>query len=231
MSDIAFTVSRAEQERLRFIRWVLFLINAAEASGIGRLQRRQFHSLLFVSFASSRFYGIEPLRQRAQRTEQGPYYRAAHIALGVLTLGGLVDLEDFKPHPSPKDVQFEGTFSATPKGLAVGRKLAETYQGESLYQFLLDLCLGTVSGVLEDESSVHAKSNVSLDRVFEEDLTYRQAVARPGNQLFVEESTDDQQTPTLNGLKSIDAFLKKRTPINRKDVLSAYQTLLMRRAA
>lgn len=231
MSSIGITVSRAEQERLRFIRWVLLLVNAAEASGVGSLQRRQFHSLLFVSFASSRFYGIEPLRQRAQRTEQGPYYRAAHIALGVLTLSGLVDLKDFRPHPSPKDVQFEGTFSATPKGLAVGRRLAETYQGELLYQFLLDLCLGTVSGVLEDKSPADSKASVSLDQVFEEDLTYRQAVARPGNQLFVEESPEDQQTPTLNGLKSIDAFLKQRTHINRKDVLSAYQTLLLRRVA
>ncbi len=231
MSDWGNTVSRAEQERLRFTRWVLFLVNAAEASGIGCLERRQLHSLLFVSFASSRFYGIEPLRQRARRTDQGPYYRAAHIALGMLTLSGLVDLKDFKPHPSPKDVQFEGTFSATPKGLAVGRRLAETHQGELLYQFLLDLCLGTVSGVLEGGSSVGEKTQVPLDQVFEADLTYRQAMARPGSQLFVEESTEDQQTPTMNGLKSIDDFLKKRTPINRKDVLSAYQTLLMRRAA
>ena len=91
------SLAKAEHERLRFIRWVLFLVNAAEASGMGRLSRRRLHALLFMSFASSRFYGIQPLRQRAQRTEQGPYYRAAHVALGMLALAGLVDVESFRP--------------------------------------------------------------------------------------------------------------------------------------
>lgn len=231
MSEISVIVPKEERDRLKFIRWVLFLVNAAEASGIGPLPRREFHSLLFLSFATARFYGIAPLRVRAQRTDQGPYYRVAHIALGMLTLGGLVDLEDFKPHLSPKQVQFEGTFSVTPAGLAVGRTLRETHQGESLYQFLLDLCLGTVSGVLDEEEKLPQTKRIPrLDEVFEADLTYRQAVNRRGKSLVVEESPDDRG-PTIAGLKSIDDFLKKRTAINRKDVLSAYQTLLMRRAA
>ncbi|MFX8211289.1 hypothetical protein ABTK89_19760, partial [Acinetobacter baumannii] len=78
-----------------FVRWVLLLVNAAGAAGIGQLTRKQLHPLLFLSFASSRFYGIEPLRRRATRTALGPYYRPAHIALGELVLSGLVDVKDF----------------------------------------------------------------------------------------------------------------------------------------
>jgi hypothetical protein len=232
MAKNSSAVTKAEHERLRFARWVLFLVNAAEAAGIGSLSRRRLHALLFVSFASSRFYGIEPLRQRAQRTEQGPYYRAAHVALGMLALSGLVDLEGFAAHPSPKDLQFEGTFIATSAGLELAAVLRQTYHGEALYRYLLDLCLGTVDALIVDEPDKTVQHpRPTLDTVLEEDLTYQQAIRRPGNALLVEESVEGEVTPTLRGLRSISEYLLKRMPVNGKDVLGAYQRLLQRRVA
>lgn len=224
-------VPRAAQERLRFSRWVLFTINAAEAAGIGQLTRKQLHLLLFMSFASCRFYGIEPLQKRARRTEQGPYYRSAHFALGGLTLSGLVEVSDFAAYQSMKHLQFEGTFGATIAGLAVGRQLRGTLRGEALYAFLLDLCLGVVEGAWHDERTREREQRTGLDRVFEQDLTYQQALDRPGKELFVEETDGDSATPTLTGLRQIRKYLAEKAVVNRRDVLTVYQRLLQRKAA
>lgn len=59
MSSDHRPLPRAERDRLHFVRWVLLLVNAAGAAGIGQLTRKQLHLLLFLSFASSR------LRNRA----------------------------------------------------------------------------------------------------------------------------------------------------------------------
>lgn len=230
MTRLSQYVPKSSQERLRFSRWVLFTINAAEAAGIGRLSRKQLHLLLFMSFASSRFYGIEPLRQRARRTEQGPYYRAAHFALGALALSGLVEVSGFSAHRSTKHLQFEGNFGATVAGLEVGRELRRTQRGEDLYAFLLDLCLGVVEGAWHDEHTHARQERRDLDRVFEQDLTYQEALGRPGNMLFVEENTDDT-TPTLIGLRQIRRYLTENAFVNRRDVLTVYQRLLQRKAA
>lgn len=232
MARLSHSVSQSEQERLRFTRWVLFLINAAEASGIGQLNRKQLHLLLFMSFASSRFYGIQPLRQRARRTDQGPYYRAAHIALGGLALSGLVEVHEFSAHPSTVHLQFEGVFGATAEGLSVGRLLRSTHRGEELYGFLLDLCLGAVEGAWHEELGSSRKERRGLETVFEQDLTYQQALKRPGNVLFIEEeSSSNESTPTLAGLREIKSYLAEKTFPNRRDVLSVYQRVLQRKAA
>lgn len=226
-----YYVPRVTQERLRFSRWVLLTINAAEAAGLGQLTRKQLHLLLFLSFASCRFYDIEPLQKRARRTEQGPYYRSAHIALGGLAMSGLVDISDFAAYQSRKHLQFEGAFGATVAGLEVGRKLRATHRGEALYAFLLDLCLGVVEGAWHDERTRGRKERTRLDRVFEQDLTYQQALDRPGKELLVEESADTLPTPTLAGLRQIRKYLAEKAVVNRRDVLTVYQRLLQKKAA
>lgn len=230
MAKMSHSVPKSAQERLRFSRWVLFTINAAEAAGIGQLTRKQLHLLLFMSFASCRFYGIEPLRQRARRTKQGPYYRAAHFALGALSLSGLVEVSSFSAHHSSTHLQFEGNFGATVAGLEVGRHLRSTQRGEALYAFLLDLCLGVVEGAWHGERSRSRQERSDLERVFEQDLTYREALNRPGSMLFIEESVD-RATPTLTGLRQIRKYLDGETFVNRRDVLTVYQRLLQKRVA
>lgn len=231
MSSDHRTLPRTERDRLHFVRWVLLLVNAAGAAGIGQLTRKQLHLLLFLSFASSRFYGIEPLRRRATRTALGPYYRPAHIALGELVLSGLIDVKDFTPHASAEHFLFEGNFGVTMSGLEVGRRLRSTHTGEKLYAFLLDLCLGAVEGAWHEELSRERSSRRRLDKVFEQDLTYQQALQRNGMVLFTEESPEDQVTPTLTGLRDIREYLAETTLVNRRDVLTAYQRLLMQKAA
>lgn len=228
-----YFVPLGAQERLRFSRWVLFTINAAEAAGIGQLTRKQLHLLLFMSFASCRFYGIAPLSKRARRTEQGPYYRLAHFALGGLAMSGLVEVSSFAAYPSKKHLQFEGAFGATVAGLEVGRQLRTTHRGESLYAFLLDLCLGVVEGAWHDERTREREERIGLDRVFEQDLTYQQALDRPGKELFVEETSYESPfpTPTLVGLREIRRYLSEKAFVNRRDVLTVYQRLLQKKAA
>lgn len=102
---------------------------------------------LGARLASSRYYAIEPLRQRARRTPQGPYYRQAHVALGGLVLGGMVSVEDFKAHPAVRDLQFEGLFRPTMKGVEVARVMRETITGGRLYRFLLDMCLASCASI------------------------------------------------------------------------------------
>ena len=219
-----------EYDALHFVRWVLFLIVAAESAGVENLSRHRLHALLFLSFASSSYYSIKPLRQRAQRTEHGPYYRSAHLALGNLTLGGLINLSAFAPHPSPKDLQFEGTFSPTVAGLRVAEHLRATFTGEKLYQFLLDICLGTMAALDVAERTLDTPSDPIIDRMLELDLSYRQALGRNELTLRVIDTVDD--TPlTVRGLQSIAGYLGHRMGVNHRDVLTAYQRLLKKRAA
>lgn len=149
---------KKDYEKLQFLRWVLFLITAAETAGLPAITRERLHALLFVSFASSRFYGLRPLRQRAQRTQHGPYYRAAHLALGYLVFAGLVDVSEFRAHPSPRDLQFEGRFRVTTKGLKMTRLFRQTATGEKMYKFLLDLCLGTARAMYSPDSDIDFNS-------------------------------------------------------------------------
>lgn len=220
---------KRDYERLQFLRWVLFLITACEAAGIQGLTRSRLHALLFMSFASARYYGLKPLRQRAQRTPHGPYYRAAHLALGHLAFSSLIEVVDFKAHPSPKDLQFEGSFRLTKNGLKVCQHLRQTKLGEFTYKFLLDMCLGTARVILEDSKEPTAQKAETLDGMLAQDLTYVNALKRPGNSLFIEESSEEA-TPTVQGLNSIQVLLSQKTFVNRKDVLSAYQALLRNRA-
>lgn len=215
---------KKDYEKLQFLRWVLFLIAAAEAAGLPAITRKRLHALLFVSFASSRFYGLRPLRQRAQRTAHGPYYRAAHLSLGYLVFAGLIDVSKFKAHPSPRDLQFEGTFRLTVKGLEISRLLRQTGTGERIYKFLLDLCLGTVRAMSTEESDMELNSE-DTDEMLAQDLTFRAALARSTKALIIEEQPDEI-TPTVEGLRSIDGYMRERTFINNKDVLAAYQSLL-----
>ncbi|SFW16146.1 hypothetical protein SAMN03159376_00280 [Pseudomonas sp. NFACC09-4] len=221
---------KRDYERLQFLRWLLFLITACEAAGIRALTRSRLHALLFMSFASSRYYGLKPLRQRAQRTPHGPYYRAAHLALGHLAFSGLIEVSDFRAHPSPKDLQFEGSFRLTKNGLTVCRILRQTNTGEVIYNFLLDMCLGTARVILDDSiEELPSQEAGALDGMLAQDLTYVNAMKRPGNSLIIEESPEEA-TPTVQGLKSIQMLLSQKTFVNRKDVLSAYQALLRNRA-
>jgi hypothetical protein len=61
--------------------------------------------------------------------------------------------------------------------------------------------------------------------------SYQQALRRAGNMLFIEESPGDDVTPTLAGLREIKTYLTEKTFPNRRDVLSVYQRVLMRKAA
>lgn len=220
-------VTLADHDRLFFARWVLLLLVANEASGLPPVSRPRLHALLFMSFASCRYYGIEPLRQRARRTPQGPYYRQAHVSLGCLVLGGLASVEHFSAHPALHDLQFEGFFRPTLDGLTVARTLRETTTGARLYRFLLDLCLAAALTVEETEGGKRA---VTLDGILEEDLTYQQAKRRLGNVLELQDSPQDP-TPTVVGLGSIEHALADQGAYNRKDVVAAYQILLKRRSA
>lgn len=219
---------KRDYEKLQFLRWVLFLITAAEAAGLNSLSRARLHSLLFMSFASARFYGLEPLRQRAQRTPHGPYYRAAHLALGHLAFAGMVIVNDFKAHPSPKDLQFEGAFKLTKDGLHACKVLRQTNKGLKIYSFLLDICLGAVQS-LQAENIPANREDVSLDKMLVQDLTYVSALNRPGEMLLVEEE-GTKSTPTVEGLKLIQSMLSQKQLINKKDILGAYQLILRSRA-
>lgn len=215
---------KKDYEKLQFLRWVLFLFTAAEAAGLPAITRERLHALLFFSFASSRFYGLRPLRQRAQRTPHGPYYRAAHLTLGYLVFAGLIEVSEFRTHPSPKDLQFEGTFRVTAEGLRMSRTFRQTGTGERMYKFLLDLCLGTARAMSNPESDMEF-DNENTDQMLAQDLTFRAALARAGKALIIEEQPGEI-TPTVKGLRSIDIYLRERTLVNNKDVLAAYQTLL-----
>lgn len=230
------SVTVGDYDRLFFTRWVLFLLVANEAAGLPEVSRQRLHALLFMSFASSRYYCIEPLRQRARRTSKGPYYRNAHIALGGLVLGGMVSVEHFTAHPAVRDLQFEGVFRPTLKGLEVARTLRETITGAHLYRFLLDMCLGAAyttaayrSDIVNTSEDLTESESSLLDGILAEDLTYRMAIRRYGDVLELQDSPDDQ-TATVNGLASIDERLKQQGAYNRKDVVAAYQMLLMRRS-
>lgn len=221
----ATAINKSEYEPLQFVRWLLFLITACGASGIQNVSRDRLHTLLFISFSSARFYGLKPLRQRAQRTEHGPYYRAAHIALGKLVLSGLVEVRDFKPHFSKKNLQFDGVFSLTVAGLKVANCLKQTDTGAHIYRFVLDLCLGVASSMKDDDECAP-----SLEDALLQDLAYQEALHRNSHDLVMEESAE-VLNPTVAGLNSIDQFLRSQFLINNRDVLSAYQRLLVKRAS
>ena len=228
-----FTV--ADRPRLYLTRWVLLLIVANEAAGLPDVSRQRLHSLLFLSFASSRYYGIEPLRQRAQRTPQGPYYRLAHVALGGLVLGGMVSIADFKAYPAARNLQFEGIFRPTLVGLEVARTLRETVTGARLYRFLLDLCLAAAATTTPDPENELASAikapqseEAALDKILEADLTYRRALRRTGDMLELQDGPN-AETPTVTSLTSVEQHLDELGAYNRKDVVAAYQRLLMRR--
>lgn len=220
-------VTLADHDRLFFTRWVLLLLVANEAAGLPPVSRPRLHGLLFMSFASCRYYGIEPLRQRARRAPQGPYYRQAHIAMGGLVLSGLASVDRFAAHPALRDLQFEGLFRPTLDGLAVARALRETITGARLYRFLLDLCLA--AALTTDEAEDVNKAAV-LDGILKEDLTYQHAKRRLGNVLELQDPPQEP-TPTVVGLGSIERALADQGAYNRKDVVAAYQTLLKRRSA
>lgn len=232
-------VTRADHDRLFFTRWVLFLLVANEAAGLPEVSRQRLHALLFMSFASSRYYSIEPLRQRARRTPQGPYYRHAHVALGGLVLGGMVSVDEFRAHPALRDLQFEGVFRPTLKGLDVARIMRETVTGARLYRFLLDMCLASAYTTTSyrthsDATGENGKlgmglEDAALDKILESDLTYRRAIRRYGDTLELQDAPGEQ-TPTVEGLSSIERRLEQQGAYNRKDVVAAYQTLLMRRS-
>ena len=219
-------VAAADHDRLFFIRWMLLLIVANDAAGLPAASRQRLHSLLFVSFASSRFYGIAPLRQRARRTEQGPYYRMAHVALGHLVMGGLLEVSEFHSHPAPRDLQFEGVFRPTQAGLNAADFLRGTSTGNQLYLFLLDICLASAEAIGPVAGDLEA---ICLERTLDEDLTYQRAVRKHGDILELQDPAE-LETPTVRGLNTIDERLKTRGFFNRRDVVAAYQSLMVRRS-
>ena len=220
-------VTVADHDRLFFTRWVLFLLVANEAAGLPKVSRERLHALLFMSFASSRYYAIEPLRKRARRTPHGPYYRQAHVALGGLVLGGMVSVEDFKAHPAVRDLQFEGLFRPTMKGVEVARVMRQTITGGHLYRFLLDMCLAAATAT--EHAEVAEQTVGQLDRILDADLTYRRAIARFGDSLELQDDAEIR-TPTVEGLSTIQERLDMQGAYNRKDVVAAYQSLLLRRS-
>lgn len=212
----ARSVRKEDYGHLHFARWLLLLFAACDAAGLGPVSRRRLHTLLFVSFASSRFYDIAPLRYRARRTEHGPYYRAAHFTLGALILSGLIDVRQFTPYPARNELQFEGDLRLRRRGLSIARRLRQTSTGERLYQFLLELCLSA------------ARTEASqLDQALLQDLTYQTATERGESTIGM----DEEQTPTVVGLRTIDRYLNELALSHRRDALAAYQRLLVHRMA
>lgn len=219
-------VTVADHDRLFFIRWMLLLVVANEAAGLPEVNRQRLHSLLFVSFASSKFYKIAPLRQRARRSQHGPYYRMAHIALGHLVMAGLVDVSGFSAYPEPRDLQFEGVFRPTRAGIKACKHLRMTMTGDRIYRFLLDMCLASAESLVSDDAQ--ADSQV-LERTLEADLTYQRAVRKHGEILELQDPSEEE-TPTVRGLHSINGHLQSVGFFNRRDVVAAYQVVLSRRA-
>lgn len=199
---------KSEIEPLLFVRWVLLLVSAAEAAGIDSLSRHRLHGLLFMSFASARFYKLTPLRFRAQRTPHGPYYSGAHIALGRLVLSGLVELIEFSPYPSHKDLQFEGSFRPTVHGLEVAANLRLTRTGQKIYRFLLDICLASVIATPEIVSSEGIDNRI-FDKVLEQDLTYQHAIKRGESFLSLRDG-DDILTPTEKCFLEIEKHFSEK---------------------
>lgn len=224
------TLNKFEREPLFFIRWVLLLLTAADSAGLEKMNRQRLHFLLFISFSGAPFYGIQPLRQRAQRTEQGPYYRAAHIALGNMILSNLVEVKGFSAHLKKKELQFDAEFYPTKQGLDVSDKLREAPAGQKLYKFLLDLCLGVISAVDDENARVDYSMEDAINRIFNNDLSYQRAIRRSGDILYVEDYPE-QKSATVDGLNEINAYLSSRTFFNQKDVLKAYHQLILRRSA
>ena len=220
-------ITVADHDRLFFTRWVLLLLVANEAAGLPKVSRERLHALLFMSFASSRYYAIEPLRKRARRTPQGPYYRQAHVALGGLVLGGMVSVEEFKAHAAVRDLQFEGLFRPTMKGVEVARVMRQTITGIRLYRFLLDMCLAAAAAT--EQAGEIEQATGEIDQILDADLTYRRAVARFGDSLELQDGPDTR-TPTEEGLSTIQERLDMQGLYNRKDVVAAYQALLLRRS-
>lgn len=218
-------VTAADHDRIFFLRWMLLLIVANEAAGLPAATRQRLHSLLFVSFASSKFYRINPLRQRARRSEHGPYYRMAHIALGHLVMGGLLDVHEFRPHPAPRDLQFEGIFRPTLNGLKAAEYLRKTVTGERIYLFLLDICLASAEAIGSERTQSDAQI---LDGALSEDLTYQRALRKHGEFLELEDPAE-AETPTVQGLRSISDTLSTRGFFNRRDIVAAYQSLMLKR--
>ncbi|MDF3932218.1 hypothetical protein [Pseudomonas citronellolis] len=235
---------KSDYEGLQFVRWVLMVVVASRAAGMRELNRGRLHVLLFQSFASSLYYGIKPLRQRAQRTVHGPYYRAAHIAVGKLVLSGLATLEEYNPLDHKQGIQFDGKLSPTPAGLKVVHALRATKSGELLYRFLLDLCLSTVEavhvtrdnefpqGTTEPElaEQLELLAQASIDDVLLADLSYQRASKREGVLLQVVENPDDIPL-TVRGLREVAGAIADGRYKNRRDVLTAYQFLLRQRVA
>lgn len=219
-------VTVADHERLFFIRWVHLLIIANDAAGLPEATRQRLHALLFVSFASSKFYGIKPLRMRARRTDHGPYYRMAHVALGHLVMAGFVEVTEFRPYPAPRDLQFEGIFRPTLDGLRAGEKLRKTLTGEKIYRLLLDICLASAEAL---DTEVRPDEGAVLDQTLSEDLTYQRALRKHGEMLELEDPAD-LQTPTVRGLMAIDERLQGRGFFNKRDTVAVYQTLMFKRA-
>lgn len=244
------TPRKSEYEGLQFIRWVLFMVVASRAAGMRELNRERLHALLFQSFASSLYYGIAPLRQRARRTPYGPYYRAAHIAVGRLVLGGLVELKDFDPLDHTQSLQFDGRLAPTASGLALAAVLRETGQGETIYRFLLDLCLSMVQAVMQDGPAMdtdvaqpvvadddevitetrEVSAQASIDHVLHKDLSYTQAWVEEQPLMLVVRGPDEVPL-TVRGLREVATAMDDGRMRNRRDVLTAYQWLLRRRVA
>jgi hypothetical protein len=152
-------------------------------------------------------------------------------------MGGMVSIADFKAHPAPRDLQFEGVFRPTMAGLEVARALRDTFTGARLYRFLLDMCLASAAttdphrrpGDLETLLTIRGEED-ALDQILAADLTYRRAIRRTGDMLELRDAPDEE-TPTVTGLSTIEQCLEQQGAYNRKDVVAAYQALLMRRSA
>jgi hypothetical protein len=140
----------------------------------------------------------------------------------------MASVEDFKAHPAVRDLQFEGLFRPTMKGVEVARIMRETITGGRLYRFLLDMCLAAAAATEHVEAAEQAGGE--LDRILDADLTYRRAVARFGDSLELQDGSD-ARTPTVEGLSTIQERLDQQGAYNRKDVVAAYQALLLRRSA
>ena len=90
------------------------------------------------------------------------------------------------------------------------------------------MCLAAAA--VTEHVEVGEQAAGELDRILDADLTYRRAVARFGDSLELQDSSD-ARTPTVEGLSTIQERLDMQGAYNRKDVVAAYQALLLRRSA
>jgi hypothetical protein len=228
-SSKSFTAD--QRKDLFFRRWILLLIAAASNAGIENVSRQQFHRMLYLSFSTSKFYGITPLAFRPRQTNSGPYFHIAHDALLRLVIEDHLTIENFKPIFEGIHFQFDGNFSLTITGVNTCSLFRKSEIGEKLYLFLVDLCLALVD--YSDENELNSTDQTDNDN-FEfarYDPTYLREKSRGQGVVEFSEIDSALEIPTVAGLHQIRGEIYSRGFIVKRDALRVFKRLLEKNVA